>query len=174
MSWIFPAEFRTENSLQALHIEALEHNLGGVFPVLGRVEWGFGLNYQLGTFIDKKKGSPTATHKQDIVIFWLGTEILEYTLFPESLHVIPVLDLAVLNGIVQVVCPGGISYSSCHYPLIHPLLMSTLAAYILRSRYSLGIRNRLISDIKVQILNPAFTRQMARLARYWRRRPPAR
>lgn len=49
-----PGSSQGENSLdsnvQSLNVERLEHNLGSVFTVLGRVQWGLGLCY-------RKKGS---------------------------------------------------------------------------------------------------------------------
>jgi hypothetical protein len=39
------------------------------------------------------------------MILRLGSEILENGLLPEPFHVVPVLDLTVADGVVQVVCP---------------------------------------------------------------------
>jgi hypothetical protein len=50
-------------------------------------------------------GRRFSTYEQNVVVFWLGAEILEYTLFPEALHVVPILDLTVFDGVVEVVRP---------------------------------------------------------------------
>jgi hypothetical protein len=44
-------------------------------------------------------------HKQDVMVLWFGTEVLEDTLLPESLHVIPILNHAMSNGVVQSIRP---------------------------------------------------------------------
>lgn len=47
-----------------------------------------------------------ATHKENIVILGLGAEILEDALLPEPLHLVPVVDHAVADGVVEGVGPG--------------------------------------------------------------------
>jgi hypothetical protein len=38
------------------------------------------------------------------VVFWLGTQVLEDALFPIPLHVVPILNHAVPNRIMDPVC----------------------------------------------------------------------
>jgi hypothetical protein len=46
-----------------------------------------------------------SAYKQDVVVLWFGTEVLEDTLLPESLHVIPVLNHTMSNRVMQSICP---------------------------------------------------------------------
>lgn len=64
-------------------VEGLEHDLGGVLTGFWRVEWWFG--------------------EEEVVIFGLDAEVLEYRGLPESLHVVPVFDLTVTDWVVESV-----------------------------------------------------------------------
>lgn len=44
--------------------------------------------------------SPSLTHKHEMVIFWLASEVLENRLFPKAFHMIPVFDLTMTNRIM--------------------------------------------------------------------------
>lgn len=54
------------------------------------------------------------TYEQDIMILWFRSEILEYTLFPESFHVVPVLNHAVFDRIVEIVRSKTVSAVLVH------------------------------------------------------------
>lgn len=41
------------------------------------------------------------THQKERVILRLAAEVLEDTLLPVALHVVPVVDLTVANGVVE-------------------------------------------------------------------------
>ncbi|KAI3480684.1 hypothetical protein L1887_57163 [Cichorium endivia] len=72
-----------DGDVEALDVERLEHDLCGVLTVLGRIERGLG------------------EHK--VVVLWLCTEVLEDALLPEALHVVPVFDETVADGLVHLV-----------------------------------------------------------------------
>lgn len=61
------------------------------------------------SFSDFKEVAIT-THKHKVVVFRLGSKILEDALLPEAFHVIPVLNQAVLDWLIHLVGLGiGIS-----------------------------------------------------------------
>lgn len=62
------------------------------------------------------------------MVFGLGPQILEDTLLPVSLHMIPILNHTMANRIMYSVC--------------------------------LGISHSLIADMKVEILDPSFGREI--------------
>ena len=72
--------------IESRDIEALEHDLGRVLAVLRRVQRRLG--------------------QQEVVVLWLGSEVLEDALLPESLHEVPVLHNAMANRVL-----GGIADS---------------------------------------------------------------
>ena len=74
------------------------------------------------------------------MVLWLRPEVLEDRLFPVTLHVIPVVDLTLANRIVDTV-----SWRLC-------------------------ISKRLVSNEKVEVLDPALRGEMARLGWYCRSR----
>lgn len=41
------------------------------------------------------------TYKEDVVVFRLSPQVLEDALLPEALHVVPVVDHSVLDGVVK-------------------------------------------------------------------------
>ena len=43
------------------------------------------------------------TYKEDIMVLWFGTQVLENTLFPEPLHMIPILNHTMFDRIVQAI-----------------------------------------------------------------------
>lgn len=43
------------------------------------------------------------THQHEVVILWLASQIFENALLPKPLHVVPVLDETMLDGVVYVV-----------------------------------------------------------------------
>lgn len=43
----------------------------------------------------------TESHEQDVVVFGFCPEVLEDALFPEPLHVIPILNLSMSDRVVQ-------------------------------------------------------------------------
>ena len=128
------------SNVQSLNIERLEHNLGSVFTVLGRVQWGLSLyhdNANDNSFVNEdpltrrpsgKKWRQdiclNGTHQQEGVVLGLATKILEDTLLPVALHMIPVVDLSVTDRVVE-----GIG---------------------------LGVCDGFVSDVKVQIFSAAF------------------
>jgi len=71
------------------------------------------------------------TDKKEIMILWLGPQIFEDGLLPVSLHVVPIVDHAVANGVVHAV------------------------------PWRLSVRERFIADEEIKILNTAFRREMA-------------
>lgn len=44
------------------------------------------------------------THQHGVVFLWFGTQVLEEALLPEPLHQIPILNQAVLDGLLYLVC----------------------------------------------------------------------
>ena len=115
-------------------------------------------------FIQDQDGRPT--HEQDIVVLWFCTEVLEDTLLPEALHVVPVLDLAMADRVVQGVGPERQHIAVG--PVAHPPRLSAERQVV----DSLRVGNGLVTDEEVQILNAPLTRQMTGLSRHRRRRPP--
>lgn len=71
------------------------------------------------------------TDKKEIMIFWLGPQIFEDGLLPVSLHVVPIVDHAVANGVVHAI------------------------------PWRLCVRERFIADKEIEILDAAFRREMA-------------
>jgi len=41
-----------------------------------------------------------------MMIFWFRSQVLENTLFPVSLHLIPILNLSMLDWVIQIVSLG--------------------------------------------------------------------
>ena len=72
------------------------------------------------------------------MVFWLCTKILEYRLLPVPLHVVPVLNLTMANGVVDAIARG------------------------------LSIGNSLISNEEVKIFYPSFGSEVARFGGYCR------
>lgn len=66
--------------IESRDVESLEHDLGRVLAVLGRVEGRFG--------------------QQEVVVLRLRPQILEDALLPEPLHQIPVFHHAVTDGVL--------------------------------------------------------------------------
>ena len=44
-----------------------------------------------------------AAHQKEIMVFWLCPQIFEDRLLPVPLHMVPVLDLAVADGVVDAI-----------------------------------------------------------------------
>lgn len=65
------------------------------------------------------------TDQKEIMVLWLGTEVLEDRLFPVAFHVIPVVDLTMANRVVDTVS------------------------------WCLGIGKRFVTDKEVEVLDPA-------------------
>jgi hypothetical protein len=86
----------------------------------------------------RKPGRPTndRTDQKEIVVLGLGAQILEDRLFPVTLHIIPVVNHTMANRVVDTV-----------------------------SR-RLGIGERLVTDEEVEVFDPAFRSEMARLCWY--------
>ena len=80
------------------------------------------------------------THQEEVMIFRFRSEIFEDRLLPVPLHVIPVLDLTMANGIVDAI-------TRC-----------------------LGIGKSFVSNEEVEVLNPALGGEMAGLRGYCRAR----
>ena len=59
---------------------------------------------------DARKGC--GTHQEEVVVLGLCTQVLEDRLLPVSLHVVPVLDLAMADGVVDAVA-RGLSVGEC-------------------------------------------------------------
>jgi hypothetical protein len=57
-----------DSDVETSNVEGFEHDFGGGFTVLGRVERRFG--------------------KEEVVIFGLDTEVLEYRVGPEAFHLV--------------------------------------------------------------------------------------
>jgi hypothetical protein len=74
--------------------------------------------------------------QEKVMVLWLRPEVLEDRLFPVTLHVIPVIDLTMADRIVDTV-----SWRLC-------------------------ISKRLVPNEKVEVLDPAFRGEMARLGWY--------
>ena len=74
------------------------------------------------------------------MVLRLGAEILEDRLFPVPLHVVPVVDLAMANRVVDTV-------SRC-----------------------LRISKRFVANEEVEVLDPSLRCEIARLCWYWRTR----
>lgn len=68
-----------------------------------------------------------------MVVLRLGPQVLEDSLLPVSLHVIPVINHAVADGVVHAV-PGR-----------------------------LGVRERLVTDEEIEVFDSAFGREVSRL-----------
>uniref|UniRef100_A0A1I8GGM3 ANK_REP_REGION domain-containing protein n=1 Tax=Macrostomum lignano TaxID=282301 RepID=A0A1I8GGM3_9PLAT len=68
-------QHRLHSDVQSRDVERLEHDLGGVLPVLRGVQWWLS--------------------QQEVVIFRLGAQVLEDGLLVEALHQVPVVHLAV-------------------------------------------------------------------------------
>ena len=78
--------------------------------------------------------------QEKVMVLRLRTEVLEDRLFPVTLHVIPVIDLTMANRIVNTVS------------------------------WRLRISKRLVANEKVEVLDPAFRGEIARLGWYCRSR----
>jgi hypothetical protein len=78
-------------------------------------------------------------YKQDVVVLWLGTEILEDTLFPESLHMIPVLNHTMSNRVVKSIRPATQLYAYAGGNLIAYLEFATASSPIKKSRSSIPL-----------------------------------
>lgn len=52
---------------------------------------------------DQGCGKKGDTCEEKVVVFGFSSEVLEDRLFPEPLHVIPIINLAVSNGIVYAI-----------------------------------------------------------------------
>ena len=70
------------------------------------------------------------------MVFWLDTQVLEDTLLPKPFHVVPILNLAMLDGIVDTV---GTTAGGC-------------------------LSNRFLANVEVEILRTALLRQIAATA----------
>ena len=76
-------EHRLHRNVQAGNVESLEHDLGRVLSVLGRVERRLG--------------------EEHVVLLRLAAELVEDAALPEALHGVPVLYEAVANRVVDLV-----------------------------------------------------------------------
>ncbi len=111
--------------VEALDVEGLEEDLGRLLAVLGRVQWGLGLRIRSWTMIvvgsveyrgrSSVRGLLRAqtgarrgreTHQEEVVVLGLRTKVLEDRLLPIPLHVVPVLDLTVADGVVDAIAGG--------------------------------------------------------------------
>lgn len=86
--------------------------------------------YTARVFIGRMRGRQYRFGEEEIMIFGLDAQILENRVGPEALHMIPVFNLAVSNGVVNAV-----------------------------SR-SAGSGQGLVSNEEIQVLSSAFSRQM--------------
>ena len=73
------------------------------------------------------------THQEEVVVLGLCTQVLEDRLLPVALHIIPVLDLTMADGVVDSVAR------------------------------SLSVRNCLIADEEVKVLHSSFGRKVTGL-----------
>jgi len=80
-------EHGLHGDVKAGNVEGLEEDLCEVLTVLGGVQ--------------------RRLSEEEVVILRLSTEVLEDDLFPHHLHVSPVIDLTVTNGIADLVALGG-------------------------------------------------------------------
>jgi hypothetical protein len=76
-----------DGNIQARDVESFEHNFSEILTILGCIERRF----------SQKK----------IMIFWFAAEIFEDAMFPISLHMSPVVNLTMSDGIV-----GSIGFGS--------------------------------------------------------------
>ena len=81
------------------------------------------------------------THQEKVVILRLCMKILEDGLLPITLHVIPVINLTMANWIIYAISGG------------------------------FGVRERLVSDEEIEVLDATFGREVARLCRHGRTCP---
>lgn len=82
-------------------IEGFKEDFGGVLAVFGRIQ---GLEIVSGSQEDISCGSNTHRFSQEeVVVLRLNSEVLEDGMRPESLHMVPVLDLAMSNWIVNAI-----------------------------------------------------------------------
>ena len=73
------------------------------------------------------------------MVFRLGAEILEDRLLPVAFHVVPVVDHAVANGVVDAIAGR------------------------------LGVREGFVANEEIEVFDAAFGSKMARFCRYGRR-----
>jgi hypothetical protein len=95
-------------NVQAFDVERLEENLGGLFAILRRVKRRFGLRAISIMFTE----SSNFTYEEEIMIFGLCSQVLEDRLLPIPLHVVPVIDHTVPDGIMNTVT-GGFCIGKC-------------------------------------------------------------
>lgn len=97
-------------NVQPLDVERLEKDLGRRFPVLGRIQGRFSLG-QVGGLVllslslvwVRESMERTVAYEEKVVVLWFGAEVLEDALLPVTLHVVPIVDHAVLDRVVDVV-----------------------------------------------------------------------
>lgn len=77
-----PLQMHLHGDVESWHIEGLEHDLGGVLSVLWCVEWRLG--------------------ECDVMLLWLASKVVEETSLPQTLHVVPVLNQSVANGVSEL------------------------------------------------------------------------
>merc|ERR1712212_940821 len=70
-----------DGNIHGWHVEGLKHDLGHLFPVGLGVQWGLS--------------------QEDGLLLWGNAELIVEGVMPDLLHVIPVGDDAVLNGVLQ-------------------------------------------------------------------------
>jgi len=134
-----------DGDVQPRDVERLEEDLGRLLAVLGRVQWRLGLckvainrrrRKEVRSVSAQVRSMVYCTDQEKVMVLRLRAEVLEDRLFPVTLHVIPVINLAMADRVVDTV-----------------------------SR-RLGISKCLVADEEVKVLNPALRGEMARLCWY--------
>lgn len=90
------------SDIKTLYIEGFEEDLGSLFSVLRRIQRRLGLQktYQKNELC---KADKTTAHQKEVVILRLSPQILEDGLLPVSLHVVPIINHTVSDGIMDAV-----------------------------------------------------------------------
>ena len=78
---MFKMWLKIGNIFKISPIERFEHDLRHLFPVSFGVQWGFG--------------------EEDGVFLWSNSELIVESVMPDFLHVVPVGDNAVFDGVLQ-------------------------------------------------------------------------
>ena len=98
--------------VQTRDVEGLKEDLRSRLAVLRGIERWLGLQNHGQSCPKHSNFIIMATDQQEIVVFGLSLHVLEDALLPVSLHVVPVLDLAMADGVVDAIA-RGLSVGEC-------------------------------------------------------------
>ena len=93
-----------DSNVEPFDVERFKEDFGSLFSVFGRIEGWLGLCASfLKKYIYMSEKKKKMRYQEEIMVFRLGSEILEDRLLPVTLHMVPIVDHAMSDRIVYAV-----------------------------------------------------------------------